>query len=112
MDSKFLPITQTRTDASTAALGARSKRTADARAAPPETAGPPMAGRAAAEAGESVTLSGAMPSLAGRDAPGERAVPFDEARVAEIRKAIADGQYPIDNQRLAQQIIQFEQQLA
>jgi negative regulator of flagellin synthesis FlgM len=34
--------------------------------------------------------------------------PFDTGRVQEIRSAIAEGRYPIDNRRLADKIIDLE----
>lgn len=39
-------------------------------------------------------------------------VPFNSTRVAEIKAAIAEGRYPINNQRLAQRILDFEDMLA
>lgn len=61
--------------------------------------------------GESVTLTETAKTLsaAREDA---RAAPFDSARVAEIKSALAEGRYAIDNQRLARNILAFEGGLA
>lgn len=34
--------------------------------------------------------------------------PFDSERVQEIRAALAEGRYPIDNHRLADKLMEFE----
>ncbi len=61
--------------------------------------------RLAAE--DSVTLTTAAKTL--KTARGEaQGTPIDEQRVAALRAAIAEGRYEIDNQRLAQHILQFE----
>jgi negative regulator of flagellin synthesis FlgM len=36
---------------------------------------------------------------------------FDEARVEQIKSAIRDGEYPIDNKRLAEKFYELENQL-
>lgn len=67
--------------------------------------------RTSAVPDESVTLTQTARTLSAvRDHAST--VPFDNARVAEIKAAIAAGRYPIDNQRLAERMIQFERLLA
>jgi negative regulator of flagellin synthesis FlgM len=43
---------------------------------------------------------------------GKAIPPLDEARVAELRSAIAEGRYPIDNERLANKLIQWDRLLS
>jgi negative regulator of flagellin synthesis FlgM len=58
-------------------------------------------------ASESVTLTAAAKSLsAARESAQD--VPFDSARVERIKTAISEGRYPIDNQRLAKSMLNFE----
>ena len=64
-----------------------------------------------ARAEDSVEISADANSLRAMQARLERQESFDEARVAEIKQAIADGQYPIDNQRLAEKFLQLESTL-
>ncbi|NKN33183.1 flagellar biosynthesis anti-sigma factor FlgM [Marichromatium bheemlicum] len=67
--------------------------------------------RAGSEGGEMVTLTSAAQSMsAARTDAAEP--PVDEAKVAQIKQAIAEGRYPIDNQQLADNIIEFERLLA
>ena len=42
----------------------------------------------------------------------EREDSFDEQRVEEIKRAISEGQYPIDNDRLARRFLDLEAQLS
>lgn len=67
--------------------------------------------KSAAPVGESVTLTPTAKSL---KAATERAstVPFDEAKVARIKAAIAEDSYPIDNARLADRMLSAERLLA
>ncbi len=58
-------------------------------------------------AGESVTLTAAAKSLSAASASAQD-VPFDSARVERIKTAISEGRYPIDNQRLAKSMLNFE----
>ncbi|MBK1716731.1 flagellar biosynthesis anti-sigma factor FlgM [Thiocystis violacea] len=61
--------------------------------------------------GESLTLTETAKTLsAAREAAQE--APFDSARVAGIRAAIADGSYSIDNQRLADSLLRSEGMLS
>ncbi|MBV5308612.1 flagellar biosynthesis anti-sigma factor FlgM [Chromatium okenii] len=61
--------------------------------------------------GESVTLtSTALTMTAALNNAAE--VPFDSNKVAKIKAAIAEGRYPIDNQRLAQRMLDFEDMFA
>ncbi|MGQ9660368.1 MAG: flagellar biosynthesis anti-sigma factor FlgM [Thermochromatium sp.] len=60
---------------------------------------------------ESITLTETAKTLnAVRD--GARDTPFDRARVAEIRSALAEGRYEIDHRRLAERMLEFERALA
>lgn len=63
------------------------------------------------QAGDSVKISDDANSLRQMQARLERQESFDEARVSEIRDAIAKGQYPIDNMRLAEKFLQLESKL-
>lgn len=58
--------------------------------------------------GDSVRLSPAARRAAEVEGSLEREPFFNEARVAELRSAIANGEYRVDSQRLAQAITQFE----
>ena len=64
-----------------------------------------------ARAEDSVQISEDANSLRAMQARLERQESFDEARVAEIKQAIAEGRYPIDNQRLAEKFLQLESNL-
>ena len=57
--------------------------------------------------GESVTLTDTAKTLSSVRG-GAQEVPIDKARVAEIKSAIAEGRYAIDDQRLAKSILAFE----
>ena len=48
-----------------------------------------------------VSLSGSGSTLAG----GTQAFPFDEGKVAEIRRAIAEGRFPVDAKRIADALL-------
>jgi negative regulator of flagellin synthesis FlgM len=54
-----------------------------------------------AQSVDRISLSGADPARAG-NAVG---VPFDEKKVEEVRRAIAEGRFPVDAQRVAQELI-------
>jgi negative regulator of flagellin synthesis FlgM len=60
---------------------------------------------------DSVKISEDANSMRAMQARLERQESFDEARVAEIRQAISDGNYPIDNQRLAEKFLELESKL-
>lgn len=64
-----------------------------------------------ASAGESVKISDDAAALRAMEAGLERQESFDETRVKEIRQAIEQGQYPIDNQRLAENFLKLESML-
>jgi negative regulator of flagellin synthesis FlgM len=49
----------------------------------------------------SVSLSGGRETLAG--AP--QGVPFDDAKVEALRRAIAEGRFPVDAKRVAEQLL-------
>ncbi len=63
-----------------------------------------------AMAGESVTLTETARTMSAAHTNASQA-PFDSERVAQIKAAIAEGRYPIDNERLADRIIGFERLL-
>lgn len=65
-------------------------------------------GNAAGE--ESVTLTNAARAMNAATGPGETA-PFDSNRVAALREALANGNYPIDNRKLADGMIELERLL-
>ncbi|ADC71437.1 anti-sigma-28 factor, FlgM [Thioalkalivibrio sp. K90mix] len=56
---------------------------------------------------DSVTLTGAAQAMNAASGAASNA-PFDEARVAELREAISSGQYPVDNEQLADRMIELE----
>jgi negative regulator of flagellin synthesis FlgM len=57
--------------------------------------------------GESVTLTETAKTLSAARG-GAQDTPVDSARVADIKAALAEGRYEIDNQRLAQRMLDFE----
>ena len=77
----------------------------------PTTASESESARTGAPSEESLTLTGTAKSMkAAQQSAG--VVPFDAAKVGEIRAAIAAGQYPIDNEVLAGNILKLERLLA
>ena len=64
-------------------------------------------GSGEAASGDSVTLTGAAQAMNSGGEASE-AAPFNEAKVAEIREAIAQGNYPIDNEELADRMMELE----
>jgi negative regulator of flagellin synthesis FlgM len=64
-----------------------------------------------AAAADSVKISEDAASLRAMQAKLEGQDSFDEARVNKIKLAIANGDYPIDNQRLAEKFLQLESKL-
>ena len=64
-----------------------------------------------AEGKNSVKISDDAASLRAMEAKLERQESFDETRVNAIRDAIVKGEYPIDNQRLAEKFLQLESKL-
>ncbi len=64
-----------------------------------------------AKAADSVTISDDAASLRAMHSRIDSQASFDEARVNEIKQAIDKGQYPIDNQRLAEKFLQLESKL-
>lgn len=56
---------------------------------------------------DSVTLTGAAQAMTAASGSSGNA-PFDEARVAELREAISNGNYPVDNEQLADRMIELE----
>ncbi|XOV81496.1 MAG: flagellar biosynthesis anti-sigma factor FlgM [bacterium] len=69
------------------------------------------AGQADAKAQDSVRISDDAAALKAMEARLEQQDSFDEARVKDIRRAIEQGQYPIDNQRLADNFLKLESKL-
>jgi len=65
-------------------------------------------GNAAGE--ESVTLTNAARAMNAATEPGETP-PFDSNRVAALREALANGNYPIDTNKLADRMIDLERLL-
>lgn len=57
--------------------------------------------------GESLELTALARVLSAAQADAATA-PFDADRVREIRDAIAEGRYPIDNRRLADKLLELE----
>ncbi|MGM0554387.1 MAG: flagellar biosynthesis anti-sigma factor FlgM [Pseudomonadota bacterium] len=56
---------------------------------------------------DAVTLTGAAQAMNATAGASESA-PFDAARVAELRSAISEGNYPVNNQELADRMIELE----
>lgn len=67
--------------------------------------------KSADRVGESVTLTQTAKSMQAAQESAST-VPFDDAKVAQIKAAIAEGGYPIDNARLADRMMSFERLLA
>lgn len=67
-------------------------------------------GNGSASGNESLTLTGAAQAMTSASSAGESA-PFDAARVAELREAISSGNYPVDNEQLADRMIDLERLL-
>ena len=77
----------------------------------PKAPRPEAAGQQDARAQDSVKISDDAAALKALEARLERQESFDDARVKEIRQAIEQGQYPIDNQRLAENFLKLESKL-
>ncbi|MEM7101087.1 MAG: flagellar biosynthesis anti-sigma factor FlgM [Pseudomonadota bacterium] len=60
---------------------------------------------------QQVRLSDEAQSLQRVQEALEREDSFDQQRVEEIKRAIGEGQYPIDNDRLARRFLDLEAQL-
>lgn len=101
MDIKNLPGNNLRTEGTPSGVKPRVTSTHASPATP----------KANNPIGEPVTLTQTARTMsAARDHASN--VPFDDAKVAEIKAAIAEGRYPIDNQRLADRMLGFERLLA
>jgi negative regulator of flagellin synthesis FlgM len=48
-----------------------------------------------------ISLSGAAPARSG----SAGSIPFDDKKVEELRRAIAEGRFPVDAKRVAQELI-------
>lgn len=59
---------------------------------------------------ESISLTTAARVMSAAQ-EGSQTAPFDSQRVAEIRQALDEGRYQIDNRQLADRMISFESQL-
>ena len=66
-------------------------------------------GRGPASTSDQLTLTAAARSLL--EAGRETSTPVDEARVAALREAIADGSYRVDAGRIAERLLALERQL-
>jgi negative regulator of flagellin synthesis FlgM len=84
-----------------------SPRSAGKSGAAGKAAGTSAAASSAANQGESLELTALARALSAAQADAATA-PFDADRVQEIRDAIAEGRYPIDNRRLADKLIELE----
>lgn len=103
MDIKNLGVNKTRAERTGSRGAARSAGKANASS---------KAASAAAEAagssqGESIELTAIARALSAAQADAANP-PFDADRVQEIRDAIAEGRYPIDNRRLADKLMELE----
>jgi negative regulator of flagellin synthesis FlgM len=98
MDVKTLSGSAPRTE-STATSTAKPRGTA--------SAGAGMAAQGGVSSEESLTLTAVAKSMTAAK-QGATEVPFDAAKVAEIRAAIAEDRYPIDNEALASSILRLE----
>lgn len=67
-------------------------------------------GNASASGNDSLTLTSAAQAMSSAAGASENA-PFDAARVAELREAISSGNYPVDNEQLADRMIDLERLL-
>lgn len=92
-------LNQTNTKAADQATDGAKTRTGD------------TASKEAGGAREAVKISDDAAAMQAMQARLERQESFDEARVSEIRQAIERGQYPIDNQRLAENFLKLESKL-
>lgn len=59
----------------------------------------------------SVQLSGSAQLLPALEAKAKISSGFDDAKIAEIKAAIADGSYHVNPQRLAEQILALDSEL-
>ena len=101
MDIKNLTGASIRTDGTSSAVKPRSSTA--------ETS--PAAHKTGQAGDESVTLTATARTLsAARDNAG--AIPFNREKVEELKAAVAEGRYDINNQRLAGRLLDFEGQLA
>ena len=100
MDIKNLTGNKLRTDGAPSGVKSRVADT-DAKLSTPSTN---------SAIGESVTLTQTARTMSAARNNASN-VPFDSAKVAEIKAAIAEGRYPIDNQRLADRMLGFERLL-
>lgn len=93
-------------------IEARPVRIAPGTAVDRKAAGSSTSGDGARSAGPDVRITGAARDLAAieqrlRDLPA-----IDEARVAAVRKRLDDGSYRIDAQRIADRLLNLEQDLS
>ena len=103
MDIKTLIGNSPRTDG--------SSTVSKPRGAPSSAAAEPSTPATSSAVGESVTLTETAKTLSVARETAQN-VPFDSARVAEIKTAISEGRYPIDTRRLAENMLNFERLLA
>jgi flagellar biosynthesis anti-sigma factor FlgM len=72
----------------------------------PGSGSDPVSANAAVEQ-VSVSLSGGRETLVGTS----RDVPFDDAKVEALRRAIAEGRFPVDARRVAEQLLDEAREL-
>lgn len=96
MDIKNLGINKGRAER----IGAKST-------APAGAACKPASGKPSSSSDESLELTAVARALSAMQADAANP-PFDAERVAQIRDAIAEGRYPIDDRRLASRLIELE----
>ena len=89
-----------RTERSASKVSGASRKGAGGKVAAPAPA-------SSANQSESLELTAIARALSAAQAEAANA-PFDADRVQEIRDAIAEGRYPINNHRLADKLIELE----
>ncbi len=102
MDIKGLNTNNLKPDGNQSGSGVQ-RRNDTARA----DAGGGQASGATAKSDDAVTLTGAAQAMNAAVGNSETA-PFDAARVAELREAISEGRYPVNNQELADRMVELE----
>lgn len=88
----------------TGKTGSRATSVDDARAEPKPKAN-------SAERQDRVEISADAAQLRDVAAALESQESFDEARVAAIKSALEQGQYPVDSRRLAEKFLELESQI-
>ncbi|EIC22165.1 flagellar biosynthesis anti-sigma factor FlgM [Thiorhodovibrio frisius] len=108
MDIKNLGVNKGRAERTGSSSASRSSSSAGTSSAGKSgAAGKAAAQSAGAGQGESIELTAIARALSAAQADAANP-PFDAERVQEIRDAISEGRYPIDNRRLADKLIELE----